>query len=236
MTYLLKHIKRLSLAFFCMVLVACIPEAENKVGENKVSKPAKNEIAAANAALAPKREIGKTVATVATTADKSKQTLAENSSVLESSKKPPHNMKFPGKPHAPIELKFILPKGIAVGETMSLDLTVEAGRDADDLLVTLRADDGLLLLNNQQQFAFGQQRTGQQSEIKVTVMPEKEGLYYIYLSARLVLGADQQSRSFVIPVKVGNVDIRKSLKPAGVLQQEEGEAGIVSMPAVETTE
>lgn len=233
MTYLLKHIKRLSLALFCMVLVACIPEAENKVGENKVSKPAKNEIAAANAALAPKREIGKTVAT---TADKSKQTLAGNSSVLESSKKPPHNMKFPGKPHAPIELKFILPKGIAVGETMSLDLTVEAGRDADDLLVTLRADDGLLLLNNQQQFAFGQQRTGQKSDIKVTVMPEKEGMYYIYLSARLVLGADQQSRSFVIPVKVGNVDTRKSLKPAGVLQQEEGEAGIVSMPAVETTE
>lgn len=232
MTYLLKHIKRLSLAFFCMVLVACIPEAENKLGENKVSKPAKNENSVENAALAPKREIGKTVAT---TADNSKQAQAENSSVLESSKKPPHNMRFPGKPHAPIELKFILPKGIALGETMSLDLTVEAGRDADDLLVSLRADNGLLL-NNQQQFAFGQQRTGQQSDIKVTVMPEKEGLYYIYLSARLVLGADQQSRSFVIPVKVGNVDIRKSLKPAGVLQQEKGEAGIVSMPAMETTE
>lgn len=233
MTYLLKHIKRLSLAFFCMVLVACIPEAENKVGENKVSKPAKNEIAAGNAALAPKQEIGKTVAI---TADNSKQMLAENSSVLESSKKPSHNMRFPGKPHAPIELKFILPRGIAVGETMSLDLTVEVGQDADDLLVSLRADNGLLLLNNQQQFAFGQQRTGQKSDIKVAVIPEKEGMYYIHLSARLVLGADQQSRSFVIPVKVGNVNIQKSLKPAGVLQQEEGEVGIVSMPAMETTE
>lgn len=229
MTYLLKTIKRLSIAFFCMVLVACIPEAENNASESELSKPAQNE----NTELMPEQTVEKTISTVI---DKNKQVAAESSLAFDGSKILPHSTKSPGKPHAPIELKFTLPKSITVGETMSLDVAVEAGQDADDLLVTLRTDDGLLLLNNQQQFAFGQQHTGQKSDIRVVVIPEKEGLYYIHLSARLVTGADQQSRSFVIPVKVGNVDIQKSLKPASVLQQEEGEAGIISMPAVETTE
>lgn len=148
--------------------------------------------------------------------------------------------KFVGKPHAPIDLKFTLPKNLTLGESQTLDLILMAGIEADDLLVTLRADEGLVLLNNQQQFSFGPQKPKQKNPLYVSLRLESAGLYYLYVSAVLVNTDKQQSRNFVIPVQVGNVRLQKTLQSEGRLQQEEsqneGEAGVVSMPAVETTE
>lgn len=150
------------------------------------------------------------------------------------------NNKSPGKPHAPIDLKITLPKNLALGESQSLDLIFVADVAADNLLVTLRADEGLVLLNNQQQFSFGPQKPKQKNPLYVSLRLESAGLYYLYVSAVLVNTDKQQSRNFVIPVQVGNVRLQKTLQPEGRLQQEEsqneGEAGVVSMPAVETTE
>ena len=70
------------------------------------------------------------------------------------------------------------------------------------------------------------------------MLPQQVGLVYVTLSATLLVDAQKLSRSFVIPLQVGNVNAVR-LDKTGVLP-EQGDSGVVEqekiiqMPAVET--
>lgn len=75
------------------------------------------------------------------------------------------------------------------------------------------------------------QASFQSNTLMVTVIPENEGLFYINVSATLLNNGKQQTRSFAIPVYVGNVQTKPGIN--GV-QQDSARGGIISMPAVES--
>jgi len=141
-----------------------------------------------------------------------------------------------GKPHAPIELEFSLPENINLKESMQLELSIIVSQKADNLIIALSTDDGVSILNNQRQIIFDQQGKGQKNNMRVSLLPNRVGLLYLYISATLIDGEQKQSRSFVIPLKIGNIKVLESLKSDGIIQQEKSGQGIVSMPAVETTD
>lgn len=144
-----------------------------------------------------------------------------------------HQYKYPGKPQPPVDMKykFTSAKSSGVGENIEIELTFTSKAMVEDLVVQLNTDSGLIMMNSSDQYSFGPQSKGDKSVLNLTVQPEAVGYYYIYISASLVDGGTRQSRSFNIPVNVGNVNAKQYMKPAGVVQEDSTGQKIISMPA-----
>lgn len=141
--------------------------------------------------------------------------------------------KYPGKPQPPVNMKFKFTstKSFAVGESTDIELTFKTRTVVDDLVIQLSADSGLTLMNSSNQYSLGPQQKGDKSVLDLTVNPDAEGYYYIYITATLVTGDIKQTRNFAIPMNVGNVDPTKHMKPAGIVQEDSTGQKIISMPA-----
>jgi len=143
--------------------------------------------------------------------------------------------KYPGKPHAPVYMKYSLPKKIAVGDVIEIELQFRSDIDADGLHVAVNLqEDGVLALNSMNQYAFGVQSKGQHNPLSLSLQASANGLFYVHLTATLVNQGQSQSRSFSLPVKVGDVDMQKQLKRSGQLGKDSKGRSIIIMPA-ETT-
>ncbi len=146
-----------------------------------------------------------------------------------------------GKPHAPIAMRYTTDakKTVSVGQLLTYKIYFSASVDATNLEVRYKTKGDLLIQNSSMSFIFGEQRKGKKNLLELGVIPQQEGLFYIYLSATLDINGRKQSRSFVIPVQVGEPVIEKQLNKSaspGVLNKQNAESpGIISMPAVETT-
>ena len=151
-----------------------------------------------------------------------------------------HTHTYTGKPHAAIEMRyeFNQKEAIEVGQPLQYDINFIPTRDADDLQVSYQTKSDLLIQNSNMSVNFGEQRKGQGNALQLKVIPQQQGLFYIYLSATLSVNGKQQSRSFAIAVKVGDQSAEALFKmkslPQGVVTQQ-GETKIISMPAIETT-
>jgi len=152
--------------------------------------------------------------------------------VIEKSSSAPIS-KYPGKPQPPVDMKynFITKKSFAVGESVDIQLTFKSKMAVDGLDIQLSVDSGLTLLNSADHYSLGVQSKGDKSVLDLKVSPDADGYYYIYVTATLVTGGTRQSRSFTIPVNVGDVDTQKYMKPAGVVQEDPTGQKIISMPA-----
>ena len=139
-----------------------------------------------------------------------------------------------GKPHAPVEMTFIQSVKPKVGVTIRYEILLTPGVDANDMQVSVSADEGLSLLEYPQQLQLGVQKKDQQQAVVVTCQPQREGLFYINISATVITDGKRQSRSFAIPVNVGDVDAAKHLKASGVVVEDAAGERIISMPAQQT--
>ncbi|MDH5472919.1 MAG: hypothetical protein OEY61_08690 [Gammaproteobacteria bacterium] len=140
------------------------------------------------------------------------------------------------KSHVPVDVKYQLPKNIQTGEQVAIKLLLKAGQVAENLIVTVHADEGLLLMDANNQYSFGEQKKGQKSSLTLNVMAEADGLFYIYISASLVIDGQQQSGTIVIPLSAGNARSQKVLKQEGKVTQDSTGTPVISMPAVEATD
>jgi len=138
----------------------------------------------------------------------------------------------PGKPSAAVQMSYTVNKNIAAGEDAEVTMTFTNTKDVDNLLINLKLNPGLTS-TDVLQHSFGVLPSGEASEIKLQINAENNGYYYIYVTATLV-SDNRQSRSFAIPVNVGNVDARKYLKSSGKVTVDSQGRRIVSMPATMT--
>lgn len=138
--------------------------------------------------------------------------------------------KYPGKPHAAVEMRYAMKKNIVAGEEIEVTITFTNAKNVDDLEVNFRLDVGLESIDVLPQYHFGVLAAGQTSVIKLPIIAANNGLYYIYAVATLV-DDKRQSRSFAIPVNIGNVDAQKQLKSLGNVTIEPSGRRIITMPA-----
>ena len=139
--------------------------------------------------------------------------------------------KYPGKVHAPIDMHFSTQKSYSAGENASIALTFKPGKSADNLEINIHTDDGLILMDTSNHFLMGAQNKNQKSNLVIIVNPERNGYFYINITATLVIGNVKESRIFAIPINVGNVDVQLHMKPAGIVQEDPTGQKIISMPA-----
>lgn len=140
---------------------------------------------------------------------------------------------FVGKPHAPVEMKYVSPNKVTVAKKLGIHVTLVTAGDVEALDVAVRFDEGLQAVSEPRlHFGPSAKKSGNQFEIEC--VPQRNGLFYVHLQATLSLNGQQQTRSFTIPVNVGDVDVRKAMKSSGAVTQDASGEAIISMPAQET--
>ena len=136
------------------------------------------------------------------------------------------------KPHAGIELNYNRPKKLQAGDTYDLVLNFKTRVSADSLQINIKHDDGLQLGISQFDYQF-EAFKNKKNKIKIPVTTSQDGRYFIDISAVLVTNGVSQARSFSIPVIVGDASKNKKVN-AGYNSMPS--QGVISMPAIETTE
>ena len=140
--------------------------------------------------------------------------------------------QYPGKPHAPITLTHLLKKNLALGELVKLNLSLTNTTDVDNMQVKLRLSEGLSSVDIQPEYNFGIMSKKNKSSILLTLSSNSAGLFYVYITSSIVNAGQVQSRSFTVPVNIGNVKAKNYLKqPAGIISTDSTGARIISMPA-----
>jgi len=140
------------------------------------------------------------------------------------------------KPHAGIYLDYQSPAKLQVGDSLELELRFKVRDQAELLQVTIRVSDALLLQSDSQ-YEFDTQIT-KNNAVTLLATALKESRARINLSATILVDGRYQSRSFSIPVTIGDPQQFKSTVKGVTTGPGYGvdkEHGVVSMPAVETS-
>lgn len=168
------------------------------------------------------------LSTLLLTACESEQRLITRSVDLPTKDKK-STLPYPSKPAAAIGMSYTMEKNVEAGKPIEINIQLTNKVSVDDLLVSFKLDSGLtadsVLTQN-----FGVLPAGAESTINMRVIAANNGIYYINITATLVTDK-QQGRSFVIPVNVGNVDAKQSMKVNGNIETDSSGRKIIIMPA-----
>jgi hypothetical protein len=105
-----------------------------------------------------------------------------------------------GKPSGDIELKFDLRERPVVGEPVDIDLAIITARDLERVYANFQAGDGLQLTQGAKTPEIAHPAAGVPITHTLTVVPQREGVFYV--SAVVLADSASQSvtRSFSIPL------------------------------------
>ena len=121
----------------------------------------------------------------------------------------------PGKPTAPVDLKFNISAKPALGVPLEIDLAVFATGAIDSMTLSAQGGDGLEIDAATSLASFPKSAAGVLYRHKLRVTPRAEGAFYVSaLVTTLVAGTGPQSRSFAIPLLVGGVAALDRTVPA----------------------
>ena len=138
--------------------------------------------------------------------------------------------RYPGKPHA-------APESVSMNKVFNVELKFVSGMDADNLEIVVSTNENELeLLDSQKSYSLGIQQKRQKNNITTSIMPKAEGLFYLNVIATLFDQGSSQSRSFAIPIKVGEKNHRPAMKSSGKQEQTESGERLIIMPALESTD
>ena len=157
-------------------------------------------------------------------------TNSVNDEIAVSKNKTYSSKQSPGKSSAAIEMEYTLDKNIVANKESEVIITFRTKKDVDNLLVNFKLDSGLVSTDAEQVFSFGVLASGEKSVVKLRVSAASNGYYYINVLATLVSN-NKQSRSFSIPINVGNVNAKNYLKSKGNVKIDASGRRIISMPA-----
>ena len=147
-----------------------------------------------------------------------------------------------GKPGAAVDLKFDLAKRPRVGEPLEVSVVVTArASDIDSLQVIFQSTDGIQVTGGASLPPQAKPADGQTFSHTVTVVPQRDGVFYLSAVALIESGGDGASsvaRTFAIPVIVGDgVAAAAALSKAAEDAVASGPGGerLIPMPAEQTT-
>lgn len=114
-----------------------------------------------------------------------------------------------GKPGAAVDLKFDIATRPRVGEPLQVTVAVTTrAADIDKLQVIFQSTDGIQVTDGVQLPTQERPADGQTFSHVVTVLPQKDGVFYLSAVALVESGGDAGSsvaRTFAIPIIVGDI-------------------------------
>ena len=142
------------------------------------------------------------------------------------------NETFYAKPHAPIEMQYTIKNKININEVAILEIQISNTVDTSDLHLTLNSPSILHTGGMHARYDFGALSKNTTSRLSFEVSANQAGQFYIYLSTHIINNNQNQTRSFVIPVNIGNKITRQKATSTEI---DSTGIRIISMPAKAVT-
>ncbi len=109
----------------------------------------------------------------------------------------------PGKPTAPVDLKFSLQAKPGLGVALAIDLALIATGPSDSLTLSVQGGDGFDVDAATSLASFPKSPAGALYRHQLKVTPRAEGVFFLDVVVTAAVPGGPQSRSFAIPVLVG---------------------------------
>jgi hypothetical protein len=132
-----------------------------------------------------------------------------------------------GKPSAPFPIDYRMSAAPRLGESIDLTITVRPPVAIDDFSLTLHPDDGLAVASGQGPFIFARVAPDAPAVLTVAVTSYELALLYVNVTVSGEVDGTLQSRSLLIPIRLGP----KARSPAAKLAVGAGGELIRVMPA-----
>ncbi|VAW62267.1 hypothetical protein MNBD_GAMMA09-324 [hydrothermal vent metagenome] len=144
--------------------------------------------------------------------------------------------KYPGKPHAPVSMKYALTGKATLNQPLDISLTFSVEQETSLLEAGYTTDSGLISADAAQQYQLGRLLPGAEKTINITIIPQQSGLNHVHVFATLNINGGQQSRSFAIPINIASDS--KQLMSTTQNKSDNGmrylpDQNVISMPAAE---
>lgn len=136
-----------------------------------------------------------------------------------------------GKPGAAVTIRYEFSGKPAIGVPTELDVAFIPSAGVDSLEATLGGMDGITLAGPLTA-SFNSVESGKPYRHKISVLPDRTGVFYISASVNTKIGGSSLNRTFAIPFVVGQPVAQQKPEPA---KNAKGEA-IQPMKAVESSE
>ena len=111
----------------------------------------------------------------------------------------------PGKPTAPVDLKFSLATKPTLGKPLTVDVALIATDISDSMTLSVQTSEGLEVDAATSLMNFPKSAVGALYRHKLKVTPHAEGAFFVNILVTTAIVGGAQSRSFSIPVLVGGV-------------------------------
>jgi len=136
-----------------------------------------------------------------------------------------------GKPGAAVTIRYEFSGKPAAGTATELDVAFIPNAGVDSLEATLSGMEGITLAGVQTA-SFSAVESGKVYRHKLSVLPDRSGVYYITVSVNTQIAGSSLARTFSIPFVVGQVTAQQKQEPQ---RDAQGEA-IEPMQAQETSQ
>ena len=137
-----------------------------------------------------------------------------------------------GKTAAAVDLKYNLAARPAIGQPFEVELVLLPRVAADTLEVQATGMPGLVVAGGAEA-KFNQVVAGEKYAAKVLLQVTEPGLYYVGVTAKLVNKVQTDSRTFSVPVVIGQLPAAEKPTPTAMGANSGGEA-VEASKAVET--
>ena len=143
-----------------------------------------------------------------------------------------------GKPGAPVELKFDLASRPELGKPLQVTVVVvPLGEGITQLRVVFQSNEAVEVQAGSEMAVQNRPAVGVAVSHSVTVVPRRDGVFYLGAVALVEGPGGSVARSFAIPIIVGDpVEAERAVaaKPSqGVMAKGEGGENVISLPASE---
>lgn len=125
-----------------------------------------------------------------------------------------------GKPGAAVNIRYEFAGKPSVGTPTDLDLALIPSAGVDSMVAKLAGMDGITLAGNLEA-SFSAVEAGKPYRHKVSVLPDRTGVFYVTVSVTTQIAGSSVGRSFSIPFVVGQPSAPQKAAPA---RDEKGEA------------
>jgi hypothetical protein len=145
--------------------------------------------------------------------------------------------RSPGKPTAPVSIRYNIIGSAVVGQPVSVNLEIDSSEPDQPVTMQYRINDSSALLfaeSQPQRVDLGAAPDAGPLLQQVTVIPQREGRLYLNVSAEVETVNGTMFRSLAVPIQVGTRKTAPTVN--GELQETADGEAVISMPAEESAE
>jgi hypothetical protein len=117
-----------------------------------------------------------------------------------------------GKPGAAVDIKYEFASRPEVGRPVELNVALIPSAGVDSMDVTFGGMDGITLAGSLMQ-SFSEVRAGEPHSHALSVLPDRNGVFYISASVSTQIGGASLTRAFSIPFVVGSAPVQQKTAP-----------------------